>query len=113
VATSAERKARNEGVFREANEQLERGAHGILDGGDDGGLVPFLCECPDLECTKIAMLSLAEYRDVRSTGRGGLAVLGHEDLAIERVVARNDRFVKTEKFGRAGEVHEEASSRGG
>lgn len=112
MATSAERKALNEGVFREANEKLEQGAERILE-SDDNGLVPFLCECPDLHCTKIAMLTLAEYRDVRLDGRGGLAVLGHEDLAIERVVARNDRFVKTEKFGRAGEIHEEASSRHG
>jgi hypothetical protein len=112
VATSAERKARNEGVFREANEKLERGAERILD-SDDNGLVPFLCECPDMRCTEVAMLTLVEYRDVRSDGRGGLAVLGHEDLSVERVVARNDRFVKTEKFGRAGEIHEEASPRHG
>ena len=112
MATSAERKALNEGVFREANEKLQQGAEQILE-GNDNGLVPFLCECPDMHCTKVAMLTLVEYRDVRSDGRGGLAVLGHEDLTVERVVARNHRFVKTEKFGRAGEVHEEASPRHG
>jgi hypothetical protein len=97
-------------VFRAANEKLERGAEEILE-GDDDGFVPFLCECPDLHCTKIAMLTLAEYREVRSNGRGGLAVLGHEDPSVERVLARNDRFVRTEKFGRAGEVHEESDPR--
>jgi len=112
VASSAERKARNEGAFREANEKLQRDAEQILE-ADDSGLVPFLCECPDIRCTKIAMLTLAEYRDVRSDGRGGLAVLGHEDPTIERVAFRNDRFVKTEKFGRAGEIHEKASYRDG
>src|SRR5215217_1447702 len=109
MADSAERKALNEGVFREANEKLQRSARGVLDGGDDGDLVPFLCECPDRGCTKVAMLTLTEYSDVRSSGRGGLAVVGHEDPTIERVLARNDRFVKTEKFGAAGEIHEAGS----
>ena len=112
MATSAERKALNEGVFRSENEKLERGAEEILESSDDG-LVPFLCECPDMGCKQIALLSLAEYRDVRSSGRGGLAVLGHEDLSVERIVARTDRYVRTEKFGRAGEVHEQGSSRHG
>ena len=106
----AERKAHNEGVFRDANERLERGAESALE-GDDGELVPFLCECPDLGCTQVAMLTLAEYREVRSNGKGGLAVLGHEDLSVERVVARNERFVTTVKFGRAGEVHEDGDPR--
>jgi hypothetical protein len=110
VATSAERKASNEGVFRDANEQLERGAQAILEGGD-GQFVPFLCECPDPECTRVALLTLAEYGEVRSNGKGGLAVLNHEDPSVERVVERNDRFVRTEKFGRAGEIHEEADPR--
>ena len=73
--------------------------------------MPFLCECPDLDCTKTALLTLAEYREVRSNGRGGLAVLGHEDPSVERVLARNDRFVRTEQFGPAGEVHEESDPR--
>ena len=52
------------------------------------------------------MLTLKEYERVRSNGRGGLAVLGHEDETIERVLERNERFVMTEKFGPAGAVHE-------
>jgi hypothetical protein len=51
------------------------------------------------------MLTLAEYEDIRSTGEGGLSARGHEDLSIERVVDQNDRFVRTAKFGRAGEIH--------
>ena len=41
MTTPAERKAMNEGAFRDANEELERRANSIL-GGDDGQLVPFL-----------------------------------------------------------------------
>jgi|SRR5215204_3573385 len=109
--TPAERKALNEGVFRRANEKLERAAND-LDFADADSLVPFLCECPRPECREIVMLRLREYENVRSSGRGGFAALGHEDRSIERVVARNSRFVMTEKFGEAGDVHAQADPRG-
>jgi hypothetical protein len=104
VATSPERKALNEGRFRDANEHIERKAVELV-GVEDGQFVPFLCECPHMDCTEIALLTLKEYENVRSGGRQGLAVLGHEDPTVERVLERNERFVMTEKFGRAGEVH--------
>ena len=104
MTTSAERKALNEGRFRDANEQIEQKAVELV-GVDDQQFVPFLCECPQMDCTNIALLTLKEYEAVRSDGRQGLAVLGHEDPAIERVLERNERFVMTEKFGPAGEVH--------
>ena len=73
---------------------------------DDGQLVPFLCECPQMACTQVVLLTLGEYEQVRSGSRQGLAALGHEDPEVENVIDRNDRFVMTEKFGRAGEIHE-------
>jgi hypothetical protein len=103
VTSSAERKALNEGRFRVANERLEEAAREIV--GADGSLVPFLCECPRMDCTQIVLLTLSEYERVRADGRQGIAVLGHEDLEVERVVEQNERFLMTEKFGRAGDVH--------
>ena len=101
---TAERKALNEGTFREANEKLEQSAIEIV-GAEDGQVVPFLCECPQLGCTQAVLLTLQEYEHVRSGPKQGLAALGHEDLEVETVLERNERFVLTEKFGRAGEVH--------
>ena len=72
------------------NEKLERAAND-LDFGEADSLIPFLCECPRPECREIVMLKLSEYEDVRSSGRGGLAAVGHEDRSIERVVAQNSR----------------------
>jgi hypothetical protein len=108
----AARKALNEGRFRDANEELERVGQELGVGADGDSLLPFVCECPMLECTKIVQLTLREYEHVRSSGRGGLAAVGHEDLSIERVMAQNNRFVRTEKFGEAGDVHAEADPRG-
>ena len=108
--TSAERKANNEGAFREANEKLERSAKEIVPAGDES-LVPFLCECPRRECTQVVLLTLAEYEQVRAASVRGLAAPGHEDLSIEHVVAENERFLTTEKFGEAGEIHAEGDPR--
>ena len=110
MTTSAERKALNEGVFRDANESLERGVVEVI-GVDDGRRVPLLCECPRMDCTQVVLLTLDEYEQVRSGSRQGLAALGHDDPEVETVIARNDRFVMTEKFGRAGEVHAERDER--
>ena len=111
MATSAERKALNEGKFRDANEQIEQAAVEIV-GVKDGRFIPFLCECPRMECVEIALLLLEEYEQVRSDGRQGLAVLGHEDLTVETVILRNNRFVMTAKFGPAGEIHADNDDRG-
>ena len=110
MTTPAERKAENEGAFREANERLERGARELV-GADDPDLVPFLCECPRPSCVQVVLVTLTEYEQVRARPTFGLAAHGHEDLSIERVITRNDRFVTTEKLGEAGEVHRETYPR--
>jgi hypothetical protein len=105
-----ERKALNEATFRDANEKLGRAARELLH-DDDASPVPFVCECPRASCTEVVLLTLAEYEQVRAGAACGLEVPGHEDLSVERVVARHDRFVVTEKFGRAGEVFAAANPR--
>ena len=107
---TAERKGHNEAVFREMNERLEQKARNLID-PRDVARVPFLCECPTLDCTEVAMLSLPEYETVRENVLRALAVLGHEDLSVERVVAANERFLTTEKFGPAAEAFASADPR--
>ena len=109
--SSAERKGQNEAIWRDVNETLEQRARELVDPRDLERL-PFLCECPKLDCLAVATLTLPEYETVRANGLRGLAVHGHEDLSVERVVAENERFVTTEKFGPAGEVFAHADPRG-
>ena len=92
------------------NEKLQRSARDHCIPEDDS-LAPFLCECPRRECTDVVVLTLAEYEDVRSDKRGGVAAVGHEDLSVERVVAQNERFVTTSKFGEAGDVYADQDPR--
>ena len=110
MASPAERKGRNEAIFRAANENREQRALGIVGQAPDEP-IPFLCECADVECNDVALVTLREYEEVRSHPARGLAIPGHEDLDVERVVARDGRFVTVEKFGEAGETYADADPR--
>jgi hypothetical protein len=103
--TIAERAAKNQSTFRNANERIEEAAEGL----GESGLLPFLCECPRPGCTELTQLALSEYEDVRQNGRSFLVAPGHETTHIEGVeiaivVAKHDRFSVMEKVGEAGEI---------
>ena len=101
---AAEKIARNNALFRGANDEIDTAAedHGL----DDGRPVPFICECSDPRCTQIISLTLREYRGVRSNPRWFAHALGHEEAipGVVRAIERNDRYLLVEKVGHAGEV---------
>jgi hypothetical protein len=101
-----ERIARNDALFRDANERIGRFAaeHQLRDDP-----VPFICECADRTCHAIVKLRLGEYEHVRSNPRWFLNVPGHQVAArgAATVVERHDEYVVVEKVGHAGEVAEE------
>jgi hypothetical protein len=73
---TAERIARNDSAFREANEQIGAKAREHHTAADQP--VPFICECADPSCTSILQLTLVEYEDVRGDSRQFMNALGHE-----------------------------------
>jgi hypothetical protein len=86
------RKAKNEALFRDINERLQ-------DLNDDFGTSEWLCECSDLECVERIEMTDAEYEDVRLHGTHFVLLVGHEQIDIERVVARHAGYVIAEKTG--------------
>lgn len=100
MATSAERKGLNQARFADANDRIDRAARDLV-GADDPDVVPFLCECPRTDCMQVILVTLAEYERVRSSEMHNLTAPGHEDESVERVVARTERYVVTEKGGDA------------
>ena len=107
MALSAERSAKNEAAFREQNERIEEARIEIL-GGDDERSTPFLCECEDVTCTSVVLVTLDEYEAARASRRRFLIAPGHvADNA--RVVERHERFWLVEKQGQAGRVAEAAA----
>jgi hypothetical protein len=103
------RMAENQARFRDANEQLEQAAENLrMDTG-----VPFLCECPDMNCTTIIPLSLSEYEAIRSSPLRFFAAVDHEIVrdGFSRVIEQTERYVIAEKQGLAAETVEELDRR--
>lgn len=102
---SAERIARNDAIFRTANEGISQ----VAEAQEMQDLVPFICECADPACVEIVRLSLAAYLHVREDPRTFLNVPGHQASAQgwAQVVEGHDRYVVVVKVGPAGEVAEQ------
>jgi hypothetical protein len=108
---TAERVARNDARFRESNEQL-RGVSEALDFGPDE-LLPFLCECADVDCTTIVRLTGREYEQVRQSPVQFINARDHEvnGQGWVRVVDEFDRYTIVEKVGAAGKLAAELDPR--
>jgi len=109
---AAARAARNDAIFRDANEHIESSAASI--GALDGDPLPFLCECADVSCTEIVRLTPAEYTSVRRQPTRFAIARGHEgDESWARVVQQHERFEIVEKLGVAADEAEKLDRRGG
>ena len=107
--TTAERVARNDALFREANERIREKA-------EEYGVdipVPFICECADPACREVVRVELDGYREVRRNPRWFINVPGHEVAAGSAAEAVGDRdgYRIVQKVGRAGEIVEALDGR--
>jgi hypothetical protein len=88
-----ERMARNEALFRVANERMadweEQHASNAVE--------PYFCECANPECGEHVDLRKAEYERVRSDSRQFVIVPGHEVPDVETVIERNEGWAIVEK----------------
>jgi hypothetical protein len=105
---SAERIARNDAIFRRANEGISAVA-----GEQFEQPIPLICECADPACRDIVLMTPAEYGAIRSNPRLFLKVPGHEAAAQGwgQVVERHDNYVVVEKVGIAGDVVEQLAGK--
>jgi hypothetical protein len=103
-----ERIARNDSIFRNANEEIAVYAndHEFVDE------VPFLCECATESCVTVVNLSLTEYEEVRSAPTRFFVAPGHQgsEGAVSMLEDRG-RYLLVEKGGRAGDVATELDPR--
>src|SRR5581483_7942444 len=99
---TAEKIARNDSTFRDANNEIEGAA--IDYGLDPAKPIPFICECSNERCTEIISITLEEYMRVRSDPRWFAHAPGHEESidGAVRLVERTPRFVLVEKIQHAG-----------
>ena len=89
----AERLAKNEAMFRAANE----GAAGWEEQHVSSDRERYQCECADRACRQKVSLRRSDYEKVRSDPRHFFVVPGHEIPDIETVIERNEGWVVVEK----------------
>jgi hypothetical protein len=110
--TTPERIARNEAIFREANDGIRAKAESF----DGASLkrVPFICEGAEPRCRELLLLTLDEYRKARESDRWFLNAVGHDAAAgpYSQVIVATDRYVIAEKLGEAGEHAERFADEG-
>ena len=103
-----EKEARNQVLFREVNERIER----ISEGFATGGRTSLLCECGNRECTQTIDLSHSEYERVRAHASRFVVALNHENPEAESVVEQNSRFAVVEVYaGAASRIARESDPR--
>ncbi len=87
----AERVARNESAARRYNRRRERfELRAIGEPGDD--LVPFVCECADLDCVAAIMLTIAEFDSAHDAPDRFVVKPGHVVPEVERLIDETDRY---------------------
>jgi hypothetical protein len=107
---AAEKIARNNATFRDANERIDETAETF--GLDREEPLPFICECSDRRCVEIIGLTLTEYDHVRSNPRWFAHAPNHEEqiAGVVEAVERHSRYVLVEKINRAGDVAAELAA---
>jgi hypothetical protein len=101
------RVAKNETLFREVNEAIERGQWP----GEQDSPTAFRCECARLDCNDLVSLTPREYERVRATARRFVVLPGHELTEVETVIETGSGYVVVEKRDEAGELAEASDPR--
>ena len=107
VTAQAERRARNQTVYRMVNNR-------ILDVNDAFGEwdhAEFLCECGTTGCESTVEMSKREYSAVRARATHFLTAVSHFEPLVDRVISKGARFWIVETFpGEASRIAEESAT---
>lgn len=95
----AARYVKNEALFRSLNDEA-RDIGTALTTRAPGDADPYLCECVDAQCLERITLTYGEYGRLRTNPLWFAVLPGHEQLEVERVVERNERYSLVEKTER-------------
>ena len=100
--------ARNQSLFREVNERIEKFA------GSSPSPVgaEFLCECGRTSCLEAMPVDVAHYEAIRSSPRRFLVKPGLVQLEVERFVERREAYLVVEKTAAGAAIAAELDPRG-
>ena len=110
MADDRERRiGKNEALFREVNERIERVA-GSLQLTTER--LAILCECGDDSCTERIDVTLADYERIRRDSELFFVCRGHEQADVEDIIEQTDDYdVVRKKAGPAAELAHELDPR--
>jgi hypothetical protein len=94
--------ARNESLFRAANDRIL----GHAAGARPLEILRFLCECADVGCVDLIPLTAQEYHAARSEPTHFVVRPGHVNPAVERIITESRHHVVVEKIGLSAEIAE-------
>jgi hypothetical protein len=96
---------RNEALFREVNERIERVSQALR---VEPERLRILCECGDESCFEQIEVSLPEYEEVRANSSLFFVRPGHEHAEVEEVVEEREDYnvVRKNEGPAADQAHE-------
>ena len=94
------RLARNEAMFREVNERIEK----VTERFAAADPMSFVCECVDNTCSRHVELTREEYEDAAEQRKRFAVAPDHDDPELENVVERHKGYIVVEKFGAGARV---------
>jgi hypothetical protein len=92
---SQSRLAENEVIFRSVNSDVQQF---ITSTEGDNTALRFYCECSRLDCRQRILLSAKRYQELHKNKRQFIALTGHEQPEIEKIVKAEDGFNVIEKY---------------
>ena len=109
--TTQRRKAANEAVFRQVNEQIDELQRRFATVMDE--LLHIVCECDRVTCSEPLDVDIAVYERVRGDSACFFVSPGHEDPAVETVVESGPGYVIVRKRpGEPQQIAEDTDPRG-
>jgi len=109
VSERERRIGRNEALFREVNERIERVTETLQVTTET---IRILCECGNSSCTEQITVTLPEYERIRSDSELFFVCSGHEQADVEEVREQHgDYDVARKKAGEAAELAHELDPR--
>ena len=111
METAEQRLARNETLFREANERIAATAD-LLELQEG---LPFICECERRGCSTIVSLRLEEYEHVRAHPEWFLYAPGHHEhtQGASEIVHQRPTFLVVRKLGEGATIARQTDGRDG
>ena len=95
---SERRLVENELLFRAANQQVQQHVSSNISAAEMGMTrLYFYCECSNIHCRECMRLRVTRYNAATTGAKQFVVLPGHENRAVEKVIATNKDFTVVEK----------------